>query len=307
MKRKAVGCAALLAALLLSACGGGSSGPTYTLGDLEIPALPTEEEPKVDVYGVGDAYVRTYTEFTNVETILPDYVTMLTEEYGLQTVTKALMTCPAPMEYGPEGDIYLGAPTGEEGEKTLLLEILWNPEECSVVSSIIPGTITDTVNTVQVDTAQQYIEGLSPGDLGLSGASMDAYEVFAGDGGALVDGKQCMRFSVYQASGTENGSVYMGTYLISMDGQHLYQLDLDTNRVTKLADPNLSTGEEEGGEGTQADTEAEEQDDKKDKNEDKEADKKAQKDAKDAKDEKEAKAEQDDAGDAVSRMGAREE
>lgn len=289
MKRKAL--LVLLAMLFLSACGG-SSEPTYTLGeDLEVPALPTEEEPKMDVYGVGDAYVRTYTEFTNVETILPDYVTMLIDEYGLQPVTKALMTCPAPMEYGPEGDIYLGTPTGEEGEKTILLEIVWSPEDCVVVSSIIPGPITDVENTVQVDTAQQYLEGLSPSDLGLSGASMADYEVFAEDGGALVDGKQCLRFQVYQgSSAAENGNEFMGTYFISMDGQHLYQLDLDTNQVTKLADPNLSTGEEESetpesGEASQED--AEEEDKKEDKKDD--------------------KAEKDDADKAASRMGAREE
>lgn len=304
MKRKLFGTALLLTVLLLSACGGGG-GATYTLGDLEIPALPTEEEPKMDVYGVGDAYVRTYTQFTEVETILPDYVNQIIEEYGFQMVTKALMTCPVPTEYGPEGDIYLGIPTGEEGEKTILLEIVWSPENCVVVSSIIPGPITDVENTVQVDTAQQYLEGMSPSDLGLSGASMDAYEVFAEDGGALVDGRQCLRFNVYQGSSAENGNVFMGTYFISMDGQHLYQLDLETNQVTKLADPNLSTGEEgedgeasESGEGSQEDAEEEKEDKKEDKKKEKKDDKDDKKDDKD---------EKDDADESESRMGAREE
>lgn len=326
--------AVLLMALLLSACGG-SSGPTYTLGDLEIPALPTEEEPKMDVYGVGDAYVRTYTQFTEVETILPDYVTMLIEEYGFQTVTKALMTCPAPTEYGPEGDIYLGIPLGKgededeeekkekdekdgddgetKEEKTILLEIVWSPEDCVVVSSIIPGPITETVNTVQVDAAQQYLEGMSPSDLGLSGASMAEYEVFAEDGGALVDGQRCLRFNVYQGSKVEDGSVFMGTYFISMDGKHLYQLDLDTNQVAKLADPELPTEEEDGeaAESSEASQEDAEKDDKdkKDKKEEKKdkKDKKEDKDEKEEKDDKEEDRDKDDEDDAASRMGVHEE
>lgn len=242
MKRRTIAAFFLVLCLVLAGCGG-KSDATYALGDMEIPALPTDEEPKMDMYGNRDAFVRTYTEFTSVETILPDYVEQLINEYDFQMVTKALKTCEPPAEYGTEGDIYLGYPTGEEGEKTILLEIVWDPESCEVVSSIIPGPITEgrtSSNTVSYEAARDYMRSVDPGVLGLSGTSMSAYEVFAADGSILVNGQQCMCFNIYEGKDdASSGNQFQGVYLMSVDGQHLYRLDLDTNQVEAIDAPNL--------------------------------------------------------------------
>ena len=121
-----------------------------------------------------------------------------------------------------------------------LLELIWNPEELKVITSLVPGVITQPPPPEPVEPptsmreAQSYLESLSPAQLGLSGTSMDEYEVFPIDGIELVDGNPCTRINVYSNSNPQSGSEFMGSYLGSMNGRHVYRLTPDTGEIEQL-------------------------------------------------------------------------
>ena len=70
----------------------------------------------------------------------------------------------------------------------------------------------------------------TPALLGLSGASMEEYEVYAEEGLVLVDSSPCLQLNVYSSTPRQ----YRGCYLMTVDGAHLYQLDRDVSQVTEL-------------------------------------------------------------------------
>ncbi len=235
MNRKQIGSAILLTALLLflPACGGeAEDAPRYVVAGEEFPALPTEEEPELEVYGTGDAVTRTYTQFTDTKQVV-------TETLGPQNL---------PSEYGAGGEIYLGR-GAEEPNKTILFELVWTPESCIVISSLIPASIPENATDVMgVDETLAYVEGLSPSDLGLEGGSMDEYEVFAQDSVVLVNGLRCFQLDIYSQGGEQGGSALAGSFLMSYSGQ-LYRLDRLTNEIQRLEGLTATPGTDEEGQG----------------------------------------------------------
>lgn len=251
MNRKQIGSAILLTALLLflPACGGeAEDAPRYVVAGEEFPALPTEEEPELEVYGTGDAVTRTYTQFTDTKQVVSDYVALMTGEHGFQVVTETLLPQNLPSEYGAEGEIYLGR-GAEEPNKTILFELVWTPESCIVISSLIPASIPENATDVMgVDETLAYVEGLSPSDLGLEGGSMDEYEVFAQDSVVLVNGLRCFQLDIYSQGGEQGGSALAGSFLMSYSGQ-LYRLDRLTNEIQRLEGLTATPGTDEEGQG----------------------------------------------------------
>lgn len=262
MKRSLIGTAVLLTVLLLlSACGGEAvaEGPHYTVAGEDFPALPTEEEPELQIYGTGDAVTRTYTQFPEPKQVVSDYVALMTGEYGFQVVSDALIPQSAPSEYLEEGEIYLGRGTEEPGH-TVLFELVWSPESCIVVSSLIPADIPENaVDVIGVEESLTYMEGLAPAQLGLEGDSMDEYQIYAQDGVVLVNGLRCMQLEVYSQGGEHGGNALAGSYLMSFGGQ-LYRLDRATNEIQRLEglNPNLEAETGEDGESESQDQPEEE-------------------------------------------------
>lgn len=82
-----------------------------------------------------------------------------------------------------------------------------------------------------LDEHMAQLKAMNPAQLGLSGSSMDEYEIYAMEGFVTVDGIDCRRFTIYPKG--ETGSI-AGIFLISSDKQHFYQLDQTTNAVTEL-------------------------------------------------------------------------
>lgn len=89
----------------------------------------------------------------------------------------------------------------------------------------------EPVEPASLDEQLQKFMSLEPSRLGLSGTSMDEYEVYAMEGFVKVDGIDCRRFTVYNRG--DIGSI-SGIFMISTDQEHIYCLDLDTNAVTEL-------------------------------------------------------------------------
>lgn len=63
---------------------------------------------------------------------------------------------------------------------------------------------------------------------------MDQYEVLPMDGTEMVDGKPAIRLHVYNDNNVAGSNDIMGMYLMTIDGEHLYRLDLSTNELTEL-------------------------------------------------------------------------
>lgn len=131
-------------------------------------------------------------------------------------------------------------PTPEPVSYVHTVRITWSPGVCVVTVDEEEGKVTapqspgGPIQMVGVWEAQEILEGMSPEELGLSGSSMDEYEIIPMDGTQRVDGNPCICLYVYSGNNTPHTNEYMGSYLMSLDGQHLYRLDPVTNEVTEL-------------------------------------------------------------------------
>ena len=82
-----------------------------------------------------------------------------------------------------------------------------------------------------LDEHMDQLMAMNPSELGLSGTSMDEYEIYAMGGFVKVDDLDCRRFTIY--SRESPGSI-AGIFLISSDKKHFFQLDQVTGGVTEL-------------------------------------------------------------------------
>lgn len=133
------------------------------------------------------------------------------------------------------------APEQEVEHHVLTVRITWTPGQCVVTADEAVGSVTSPPRepgitggqSISIYDAQDRISGMDPAQLGLEGESMDGYEVVPMDGTELVDGSACIRVNVY-SSNTQGSTMFQGSYLMSLDGQHLYRLNPTTNAIEEL-------------------------------------------------------------------------
>lgn len=132
-------------------------------------------------------------------------------------------------------------PEPEPVRTVLTVRISWSEGKCVVTADEEEGMVTSpppssvpSAESVTMRGAQERIEAMSPAELGLPGESMDEYEVISMDGVAMVDGIACIRVHVYTEETEIQGSEFMGSYLITIDGQHTYRVDPVTDEVEVL-------------------------------------------------------------------------
>ena len=83
--------------------------------------------------------------------------------------------------------------------------------------------------------ALDYFRSMPPSALGLSGESMDEYDIFPSENLVTVDGVPCREFRVYSLSGRAGTNDVQGLYLLTQSGaRKLYRLDRSTNSVTEI-------------------------------------------------------------------------
>lgn len=89
-------------------------------------------------------------------------------------------------------------------------------------------------NILTMSESVDYMQTLTPGQLGLEGDSMDDYEMLPSEGLILVDGEPCTEIMVYRRDPKTGTNVFQGSYLLDRSGSSLYRLDRDNNAVTEL-------------------------------------------------------------------------
>lgn len=120
------------------------------------------------------------------------------------------------------------------------VRISWAPGVCVVTADEQEGQVTSPPSataanhSVSQRGAKQILKEMDPAQLELTGASMDEYEVMPVDGTEMVDDRPCIRLYVYSDNNQPNSNEIMGSYLMSIDGEHLYKVDPITDEIKEL-------------------------------------------------------------------------
>lgn len=120
------------------------------------------------------------------------------------------------------------------------VRISWAPGVCVVTADEQEGLVTSPPtaaaanHSVSQRGAKQILQEMDPAQLELTGTSMDEYEVMPVDGAEIVDGRPCIRLYVYSDNNQPNSNEIMGSYLMSIDGEHLYKVDPVTDEIREL-------------------------------------------------------------------------
>ena len=267
MNRKQIRAAALLAAFLflLPGCGKGKEDgeeavklpEEYSFEGTAISALATEEE------GVQFSQAKTVTYFYNGLSepgkTASSYTSQLTSD-GYTVVDEELVKTDRPDFSTAEGTLSLAKAVepeedeeGEEGEenqeeqepKVILIVLTWSEDMCSVIIDEKAGEITyppppessTPAANISLAEALDYIRGLQPSVLGLGGDSMESYQIYAQEGTVLVEGRSCLRLNVYSTDNPAHTNEFMGSFLMTGDGRHLYRSDAVAGTVEELELP----------------------------------------------------------------------
>lgn len=136
-----------------------------------------------------------------------------------------------------------GEPVEEAPDMVLTVRITWSEGQCVVTADEMEGKVTSPppenvpgmTPSIGVREAEDQLKAMAPADLGLSGTSMADYEVMAQNGIEMVnDDERCIRIDVYNGSTGPNPYEFEGTYLMSVNGAHLYRLNPMTNQLEEL-------------------------------------------------------------------------
>ena len=225
----------LLPPLLLSACGGKDVPPEqYSSNDTALPALTStlsseniQFSHKEGSEDQPDSYV--YSGLSSMTDTLASYVQAL-EEDGCSPIDTNGVVKELPDFSVSSGSVSMGKDTGDGG--VFQLQIAWEGDTCTItpVYAAELRIPQPSVQALPVSEAIQRLKSCTPALLGLSGASMEEYEVYAEEGLVLVDSSPCLQLNVYSSTPRQ----YRGCYLMTVDGAHLYQLDRDVSQVTEL-------------------------------------------------------------------------
>lgn len=233
----------------------------YTLGETEVHALPVwgestvyleeQEAPAVEE-DTGEevpeptAVTYRYEALSSPGTIASVYITLLTaQDVGFSQVDEELTRIEEPEEPAVEaGSVQLAKNAPEEG-KALSIQLDWTAELCTVTADLVDGRVKDPPppvtpagpSALTADQALEYIQSLEPAALGLEGTSMEDYDLLLQDGSVLIDNNPCVRINAYRVSSQTGTNEIGGNYFLSLDGAHVYRLDVDSNSVEELDIP----------------------------------------------------------------------
>lgn len=208
-------------------------------GEGELIALRSPGKSKGDSStGIDNRYTYIY-EMSNFAEVMNRYLDILlgSEQNFSITDETYLIQEERPELQDAEGVLILARPATEEGH-VFQLVIGWSQasDNLAVRVSSPEGTITKPEpkkepEPTSVSEQMEQIRNMLPAQLGLSGSSMDDYTIFPVDGFVKVNDQECRRFNLYER-GSSGGIA--GTYLLSVDGNHMYVLDPVTNTVSTI-------------------------------------------------------------------------
>lgn len=131
-------------------------------------------------------------------------------------------------------------PVDEAPDMVLTVRITWSNAEgqCVVTADEAEGKVTSPPpeqqpggQSVGIRQAENQIRSMTPAELGLPGTSMADYEVFPQDVLEMVDDTAYIRLNIYDSVAPYS---FVGSYLMGVDGEHLYQVDADTGELVEL-------------------------------------------------------------------------
>ena len=210
----------------------GAAAATY------VKQLATAEEP---FFVVDEEFVKTSQPDYNTEEGMVLMARNLVVETKEEDADKD-----ADQEDGKsegEGEDTTPAPTptpapAKPDPKVLTVRISWSKAQCVVTADEAIGMVTspppkqhNSGASMGIMQAKDYLSSLPPADLGLEGTSMDQYEVTPIEGVVMVDDVACTRINVYNDNNPGQSNEFMGSYLVSIDGSHIYRLDPRTNQI----------------------------------------------------------------------------
>lgn len=226
---------------LLTACGSKGAEPPvnydFETGD-SLPgfsvavALPedmsfSEEEDKE----AGTLSYR-YDGLGDAGACVAEYVEILEEMYTCSVTDSQGAIQPEQTVAGSTGDLYVGA-DAPDGSGILQLRLVWDETSCTVTPAFLSGlelTQPEPSDSLTIEEAVAFFQGLSPSRLNLSGSSMSDYEIYPGEGLVMVDNIPCIPVNLYFAADHS----FAGSYLLSFDGSRLYQVNRGDGQVTEL-------------------------------------------------------------------------
>lgn len=190
-------------------------------------------------YVVDEEYVRTDR---------PDFSTREGTVQMARNIEVKTEASPPPVESQEDGENQDAQPSpsptqppAEQPSMVLSVKIEWSEGQCVVTADEAEGKVTSPSRgpngsggggSMGQQAAKDYLKSLTPAQLGLSGQSMDEYEIMTIDGTVFVNELPCHRLNIY-----DKNNVIMGIFLITLDGQHLYRLNPETDQVTSVEMP----------------------------------------------------------------------
>lgn len=212
-------------------------------GEGQLIALRSPGKSKGDAStGVDDRFTYIY-ELNNFADVMNRYKNLLTgsEQGFVITDETYLVQEEIPEIQDAEGVFIFVRGAAEEGHLFQLV-IGWSKASANLAVRVSApeGKISYPKKEVEapnksepssVSKQMDELRSMSPTHLGLPGNSMEEYTIFPVDGFVKVDGIDCRRFNVYQNG--NSGSI-AGTYLLSVDGEHVYVLDPSSNKVSTI-------------------------------------------------------------------------
>lgn len=199
-----------------------------------------EEPPEPTVVGYR------YEGLSSPGTLAGVYTTLMTaEDVGFSRVDGELTRTedeePLPVE---RGTVRLAKNAPEEG-KAMCILLEWTEELCTVTVDLVDGRVKSPPAPespmgpmgMSVDQLMDYMGSLDPAVLGLEGTSMEDYDLLMQDGSVLINGNPCVRINVYAIDPRTGTNTIGGNYFISLDGSHVYRLDVASDTVSELAIP----------------------------------------------------------------------
>ena len=243
----------LLFTLCFTGCGdkGPTAPTTYTVGENTVPSLDTIMAEGEGLFASDDGPIPDYPEdhlfyyrqVTAPKDLALRYMDTLKGE-GFTLINEANEEIEEADDVRERSGTIIMAKSAKEEGSLFRVIMGWSKDSCSVQTAVIEGSITyipeepepdqsgsaPTPITEQVD----YIKSMTPAELGLPGDSMANYHVLPAEGIVMVDDISCRRISVYSSDDKDASNTILGTYLVSLDQQHLYRVDILTQKVEVL-------------------------------------------------------------------------
>lgn len=117
------------------------------------------------------------------------------------------------------------AKTASGTERLMMIIVDWHYYGATVTVEYVPGTLwippkvdKVTKTSLSISDAVGFLQSRNPSDLGLSGTSMESYNIYTAEGLVMINGDAYREFVISGKATEGNGNTYGGTYLINADG-----------------------------------------------------------------------------------------